>query len=95
MSIKQRIEKLEGKAGAGYCIVFPMYRNKDGVVEGYPQLPDDQVASIEFLVEGDGEGFVVERETGEALDALEKRAYADAVERASGAPIMRRGWHLV
>lgn len=95
MSIKHRIEKLEGKAGAGYCIVFPMYRDKDGVVERHPRLPEDQVMSIEFLVEGDGEGLVVEREPREALEALEARAHEEIKARFVSPCVTPRGVHLV
>lgn len=95
MSIKNRIEKLEGKAGAGYCFVFPMYRDKEGTVEGHPKLPDNQVASVEFLVEGDGEGFVVAREADEAFDAFEVRAFEEVEVRFANPYVTPRGVHLV
>ena len=95
MSIKNRIEKLEGKADTGYCFVFPMYRDKDGTLEGHPKLPDNQVASIEFLVEGDGDGFVGARNADEAFDAFEVRAFEEAEARFANPYMTSRGVHLV
>jgi len=95
MSVKARIEKLEGKAGAGYCFVFPMYRDKEGTVEGHPKLPDEQVTSIEFLVAGDGQGFVVEREADEVFDAFEVRAFEEVNARLVSPCVTPRGVHLV
>jgi len=95
MSIKNRIEKLEGKADTGYCFVFPMYRDKEGTLEGHPKLPDNQVTSIEFVVGGDGEGFVVAREADEAFDAFEVRAFEEAKARFANPCVTPRGGHLV
>ena len=61
-------------------------------MEGHPKLNDNQVTSIEFLVEGDGEGFVVAREANEASEG---RAFEEVEARFANPCVTPRGVHLV